>query len=52
LSSRAFDLTRELRERDDRDVQLFRQRLEAGGDLGDFLHAVVARLPEPESSWM
>ena len=48
----AFHLTRELRERDDRHVQLLAERLQAGGDLGDFLHAVVARLPEPVISWI
>ncbi len=48
-----FDLTRQLRQRDDRNVEFLGQRLQAGGDLGDFLHAVVvARLPEPCSSWM
>jgi hypothetical protein len=39
LSSRLLDLTRELRQRHDRHVQLLGQRLQAGGDLGDFLHA-------------
>ena len=37
----AFDLTRQLRERDDGDVELLGECLQAGGDLGDFLHAVV-----------
>ena len=45
----AFDLTRELRQRDDRNVQFLGQRLQAGGDLGHLLHAVVwPFLPEPE----
>ncbi len=38
----AFDLTRQLRKGDHRHVHLLRQRLEAGGDLGDLLHAAVA----------
>ena len=41
----AFDLARELRERKDRNVELLGQRLEAGGDLGHFLHAVFVGAP-------
>ena len=39
----ALDLPRQLRERQDRDVEFLGQRLEPGGDFGDFLHAVFAR---------
>ena len=39
-----FDLTRQLRQRDDRNVEFLGQRLEAGGDFGHFLHAVVGLL--------
>src|SRR3569623_52437 len=39
-----LDLTRELRQRDNRNIEFLRQRLQAGGDLGDFLHAVVGTL--------
>ena len=38
-----FNLTRQLGQRDDRGVQLLGQRLEAGGDLGQLLHAVARR---------
>ncbi len=38
----AFDLTRELGERDDRNTELLRQRLHARGDLGQLLNAVLA----------
>jgi len=49
----AFHLARELRQRQNRNVKFFRQRLEAGGDFGHLLHAAfLRRLPEPESSWM
>ena len=41
----AFHLTRQLRQRQDRHVEFLRQRLELGGDLGDFLHAVFLRAP-------
>src|ERR1700724_4555580 len=37
----ALDLARQLRQRDDGDVELLGQRLQAGGDFGDFLHAVI-----------
>src|ERR1700676_5333561 len=37
----ALDLTRQLRQRDDGNVQFLGERLQAGGDLRDFLHAVV-----------
>src|SRR5665213_3784851 len=43
----AFDLARQLRQRDDRNVQFLGQRFQAGGDLGDFLHAVVGTLARP-----
>ena len=36
-----FDLTRELRKRNDRHSELLGERLQAGGDLGDLLHAVL-----------
>src|SRR3984957_562409 len=37
-----LDLARKLRERQDRNIELLGQRLEAGGDFGQFLHAIVA----------
>src|SRR3954470_4328749 len=40
----AFDLTRQLRERDNGNVELLGECLQAGCDLGDFLHAVVGTL--------
>ena len=39
----AFDLARQLRERKNRNVELFRQRLEPGGNFSDFLHAAFGR---------
>ena len=45
LSSRDLDLARKLRQREDRNVQLLRQRLQIGGDLGDLLHAVLRGAP-------
>src|SRR5579872_3209926 len=36
-----FDLTRQLRQRDDRNVEFFGERLQTGGDFRDFLDAVV-----------
>src|SRR4029078_467260 len=39
-----LDLARQLRQRDDRHRKLLGEGLEAGGDLGDLLHAVVAAL--------
>ena len=38
-----FDLTRQLRQRDDRDVQLFGDGLQTLGDFRDFLHPVLFR---------
>ena len=38
----AFDLTGKLGQRDDGDVQLFGNDLQALGDFRDFLHPVVA----------
>ena len=35
------DAARELRQRHDRDIQLLRQRLQAFGHFGDFLHAIL-----------
>src|SRR5947209_14117404 len=40
-----LDLARELRQRQDRHIQFFRQRLQAGRDLREFLHAVLAARP-------
>src|SRR6202790_104939 len=37
----ALHLARQLREREDGDVQFLGQRLQAGGDLGDFLDPIV-----------
>src|SRR3984893_16600346 len=37
----ALDLTRQLRQRDDGNVQFLGERFQAGGDLRDFLHAIV-----------
>ena len=37
----AFDLARQLRQGDDWNIEFFRQSLQAGGDLGDFLYPVV-----------
>ena len=42
-----FDGARELRERDDRHVELARERLQGTRDLGDLLLAVVAVLVRP-----
>src|SRR5205085_7339776 len=39
----AFNLTRELRERQNRNIKLLSQRLEPSGDLGHFLHAALLR---------
>src|SRR6202790_539941 len=40
----ALDLARQLRQRDDGNIQFLGERLQAGRDLRDFLHAVVAAL--------
>ena len=37
----AFDLARQLRQGDHRNIEFLCQRFQAGGDLGDFLHPVV-----------
>src|SRR3546814_4222097 len=37
-------LTRELRQRQHREVQLLGERLQAAGDLRDLVHAIFARL--------
>src|SRR6202041_1636785 len=37
----AFDLARQLRQRNHGNIQLLGERLQAGGDLGHFLHAVI-----------
>ena len=42
LSSRDLHLAGELRERDHRHREFLRERLQAGGDLGQLLHAVLA----------
>ena len=48
-----LDLTRELRQRHDRHVEFFGQRLEAGGDLGHLLHAAFVGLAlRARSNWM
>ena len=48
-----LDLARELREGDDRHLELLGERLEADGDFGDFLHAAFGRAlrAEPPRSW-
>jgi len=43
----ALDLTRQLRERDDGHVQFLGERLQAGGDLGDFLNPIVGAPSRP-----